>query len=196
MRTYKNARGEGRVFNVELTDQDEMYGLPICSRNIRIGGADGFGDCVGMVNSCWELPNIVLSSAIAVRICICKGQYSGLLDTFFFCILDGYFGDYVDLKFTGVLLHCAEFRGQMLFAGFVDTAVRGTQLQATMFNEAARKFYDRFQLGKVYYISRGTLRVRELAEKEPDNGVFKMLRCDVTRFLTTILIGTTYYPPP
>lgn len=34
--------------------------------------------------------------------------------------------------------------------------------------------------------------VRELAEKEPENGVFKMLRSDVTRFLTTILIGTTY----
>ncbi|KAL6637337.1 hypothetical protein ACP70R_024909 [Stipagrostis hirtigluma subsp. patula] len=37
----------------------------------------------------------------------------------------------------------------------------------------------------------GMLRVRELAEKEPENGVFKMLRSDVTRFLTTILIGTT-----
>ncbi|KAK9132965.1 hypothetical protein Scep_012493 [Stephania cephalantha] len=35
-------------------------------------------------------------------------------------------------------------------------------------------------------------KVRELAEKEPENGVFKMLRSDVTRFLTTILIGTTY----
>lgn len=34
--------------------------------------------------------------------------------------------------------------------------------------------------------------VRELAEKEPENGVFRMLRSDVTRFLTTILIGTTY----
>ncbi|OVA20172.1 CBS domain [Macleaya cordata] len=34
-------------------------------------------------------------------------------------------------------------------------------------------------------------KIRELAEKEPDNGVFKMLRTDVTRFLTTILIGTT-----
>ncbi|KAM0951321.1 putative CNNM, transmembrane domain-containing protein [Dioscorea sansibarensis] len=33
--------------------------------------------------------------------------------------------------------------------------------------------------------------VRELAEKEPENGVFRMLRSDVTRFLTTILIGTT-----
>uniref|UniRef100_A0A453M790 Uncharacterized protein n=1 Tax=Aegilops tauschii subsp. strangulata TaxID=200361 RepID=A0A453M790_AEGTS len=34
-------------------------------------------------------------------------------------------------------------------------------------------------------------KVRELADKEPENGVFKMLRNDVTRFLTTILIGTT-----
>ncbi|KAF7815932.1 putative DUF21 domain-containing protein [Senna tora] len=34
-------------------------------------------------------------------------------------------------------------------------------------------------------------KVRELAEKESENGVFKLLRTDVTRFLTTILIGTT-----
>ncbi|KAM1168517.1 hypothetical protein ACFX19_030946 [Malus domestica] len=34
-------------------------------------------------------------------------------------------------------------------------------------------------------------KVRELAEKESENGVFKLLRNDVTRFLTTILIGTT-----
>ncbi|XP_026407193.1 DUF21 domain-containing protein At1g55930, chloroplastic-like [Papaver somniferum] len=34
-------------------------------------------------------------------------------------------------------------------------------------------------------------KIRELAEKEPENGVFRMLRTDVTRFLTTILIGTT-----
>ncbi|XP_072955970.1 DUF21 domain-containing protein At1g55930, chloroplastic-like [Typha angustifolia] len=34
-------------------------------------------------------------------------------------------------------------------------------------------------------------KIRELAEKEPENGVFRMLRSDVTRFLTTILIGTT-----
>ncbi|THU71628.1 hypothetical protein C4D60_Mb04t03460 [Musa balbisiana] len=33
--------------------------------------------------------------------------------------------------------------------------------------------------------------VRELAEKDPENGVFRMLQSDVTRFLTTILIGTT-----
>ncbi|XP_039027038.1 putative DUF21 domain-containing protein At3g13070, chloroplastic [Hibiscus syriacus] len=34
-------------------------------------------------------------------------------------------------------------------------------------------------------------KVRELAEKDSEDGVFKMLRSDVTRFLTTILIGTT-----
>jgi Mg2+/Co2+ transporter CorB len=33
--------------------------------------------------------------------------------------------------------------------------------------------------------------VRELAEKEGEGGVFHLLRQDVTRFLTTILIGTT-----
>ncbi|KAM7251998.1 hypothetical protein ACFE04_023881 [Oxalis oulophora] len=40
-------------------------------------------------------------------------------------------------------------------------------------------------------VSVGGYGVRELAEKEPEDGVFRMLRRDVTRFLTTILIGTT-----
>ncbi|KAM0937492.1 putative replication factor A protein [Dioscorea sansibarensis] len=35
----------------------------------------------------------------------------------------------------------------------------GTQIQATMFNEAANKFYPKFELGKVYYISKGSLKV-------------------------------------
>ncbi|RYR00638.1 hypothetical protein Ahy_B07g088762 [Arachis hypogaea] len=34
-------------------------------------------------------------------------------------------------------------------------------------------------------------KVRELAEKESENGIFRLLWSDVTRFLTTILIGTT-----
>lgn len=34
--------------------------------------------------------------------------------------------------------------------------------------------------------------MRELADKDSEDGVFKMLSSDVTRFLTTILIGTTY----
>ncbi|TXG67647.1 hypothetical protein EZV62_008922 [Acer yangbiense] len=39
-------------------------------------------------------------------------------------------------------------------------------------------------------------KIRELAEKEYEDGVFKMLQSDVTRFLTTILIGTTYCSIP
>lgn len=38
-----------------------------------------------------------------------------------------------------------------------------------MFNDAARKFYDRFQLGKVYYISRGTLKVANKQFKTVQN---------------------------
>lgn len=36
--------------------------------------------------------------------------------------------------------------------------IQGTQIQATMSNAAARKFYDRCQMGKVYYTSRGSLK--------------------------------------
>ncbi|KAK4779331.1 hypothetical protein SAY86_006859 [Trapa natans] len=35
----------------------------------------------------------------------------------------------------------------------------GTQIQATMFNEAAKKFYSKLEMGKVYYISKGTLKM-------------------------------------
>ncbi|XP_004508670.1 replication protein A 70 kDa DNA-binding subunit B [Cicer arietinum] len=45
----------------------------------------------------------------------------------------------------------------------------GTQIQATMFNEAARKFYDRFVMGKVYYISKGTLKVANKQFKTVQN---------------------------
>jgi len=37
------------------------------------------------------------------------------------------------------------------------TVLQGTQIQATMFKEAADKFWNIFELGKVYYISKGTL---------------------------------------
>ncbi|CAM6020117.1 unnamed protein product [Sphagnum balticum] len=35
----------------------------------------------------------------------------------------------------------------------------GTQILATMFKEAADKFFDKLQLGKVYFITKGSLRV-------------------------------------
>lgn len=46
-----------------------------------------------------------------------------------------------------------------MFCVFVLKYFQGTQIQATMFNDAARKFYDKFAMGKVYYISKGSLKV-------------------------------------
>ncbi|RAL39141.1 hypothetical protein DM860_011627 [Cuscuta australis] len=45
----------------------------------------------------------------------------------------------------------------------------GTQIQATMFNEAVKKFYDKFELGKMYYISKGTLKVANKQFKTVQN---------------------------
>ncbi|KAI3957751.1 hypothetical protein MKX01_007582 [Papaver californicum] len=45
----------------------------------------------------------------------------------------------------------------------------GTQIQATMFNEAANKFFNKFELGKVYYISKGTLKVANKQFKTVQN---------------------------
>ncbi|RZS03868.1 hypothetical protein BHM03_00034093 [Ensete ventricosum] len=47
--------------------------------------------------------------------------------------------------------------------------IKGTQIQATMFNEAATKFYPKFELGKVYYISKGSLRVANKQFKTVQN---------------------------
>ncbi|ESQ40742.1 hypothetical protein EUTSA_v10013014mg [Eutrema salsugineum] len=49
------------------------------------------------------------------------------------------------------------------------TDEEGTQIQATMFNAAARKFYDTFQMGKVYYISRGSLKLANKQFKTVQN---------------------------
>lgn len=46
---------------------------------------------------------------------------------------------------------------------------QGTQIQATMFGEAARKFFEVFQMGKVYYISKGTLKVANKQYKTVQN---------------------------
>ena len=91
MRNYRNARGEGCVFNVELTDE--------------------------------EVRKLVIDFLCEV------------------CLL--------------ILLFSVVFQG--------------TQIQATMFNDAARKFYDRFQLGKVYYISRGSLKLANKQFKTVQN---------------------------
>ncbi|XP_010483760.1 PREDICTED: replication protein A 70 kDa DNA-binding subunit D-like [Camelina sativa] len=59
----------------------------------------------------------------------------------------------------GVMRNYKNARGEGCVFNVELTDEEGTQIQATMFNDAARKFYDRFQLGKVYYISRGSLKL-------------------------------------
>jgi replication factor A1 len=49
-------------------------------------------------------------------------------------------------------------RGQGNVFNVELTDEEGTEIQATMFKEAADKFYDKLQLGKLYYISKGSLR--------------------------------------
>ncbi len=46
---------------------------------------------------------------------------------------------------------------------------QGTQIQATMFNEAAKKLYPMFELGKVYYISKGSLKIANKQYKTVQN---------------------------
>lgn len=48
-----------------------------------------------------------------------------------------------------------------------------------------------FSMAEISIMTLWPWKVQELAEKEPEDGVFRLLRQDVTRFLTTILIGTT-----
>ncbi|WOH03440.1 hypothetical protein DCAR_0622838 [Daucus carota subsp. sativus] len=65
----------------------------------------------------------------------------------------------VRLTNKGNLRNYKNARGEGCVFNVELTDEDGTQIQATMFNESAKKFYDRFQLGKAYYISKGTLRV-------------------------------------
>ncbi|KAM3751247.1 hypothetical protein ACB098_04G094100 [Castanea mollissima] len=59
----------------------------------------------------------------------------------------------------GIMRTYKNARGEGCVFNVELTDEDGTQIQATMFNEAAKKFYDRFQLGKVYFISKGTLKL-------------------------------------
>ncbi|KAK9021574.1 hypothetical protein V6N11_011557 [Hibiscus sabdariffa] len=61
------------------------------------------------------------------------------------------------LLYQDIALECQYMKWGTFKSLLMDAL--GTQIQATMFNEAARKFYEKFQLGKVYYISSGTLNV-------------------------------------
>ncbi|KAL6175422.1 hypothetical protein ACLB2K_052063 [Fragaria x ananassa] len=50
-------------------------------------------------------------------------------------------------------------RGQGCVFNVELTDEDGTEIQATMFNEAAKKFFEKFELGKVYYVSKGSLKL-------------------------------------
>ncbi|CAH8305494.1 unnamed protein product [Eruca vesicaria subsp. sativa] len=69
----------------------------------------------------------------------------------------------------GTMRNYRNARGEGCVFNVELTDEEGTQIQATMFNDAARKFYDRFQLGKVYYISRGSLKLANKQFKTVQN---------------------------
>ncbi|KAJ3673852.1 hypothetical protein LUZ60_005844 [Juncus effusus] len=70
----------------------------------------------------------------------------------------------------GILRTYKNARGEGCVFNVELTDEDGTQIQATMFNESARKFFPKFELGKVYYISKGSLRIA--------NKQFKTVRND------------------
>ncbi|XP_013625590.1 PREDICTED: replication protein A 70 kDa DNA-binding subunit B [Brassica oleracea var. oleracea] len=69
----------------------------------------------------------------------------------------------------GVLRTYKNARGEGCVFNVELTDEEGTQIQATMFNAPAKKFYDTFQKGKVYYISRGTLKLANKQFKTVQN---------------------------
>ncbi|KAK1273384.1 hypothetical protein QJS04_geneDACA008000 [Acorus gramineus] len=88
------------------------------------------------------------------------------------CSLNPYQGSWtikVRLTNKGNLRQYNNARGEGHVFNVELTDQDGTQIQATMFNEAAKKFYPKFELGKVYYISRGTLKVANKQFKTVQN---------------------------
>ncbi|CAH8312792.1 unnamed protein product [Eruca vesicaria subsp. sativa] len=59
----------------------------------------------------------------------------------------------------GVMKNYKNARGEGCVFYVELTDEEGTQIQATMFNAAAKKFYDTLQMGKVFYISKGSLKL-------------------------------------
>ncbi|KAG0477209.1 hypothetical protein HPP92_013612 [Vanilla planifolia] len=88
------------------------------------------------------------------------------------CSLNPYQGNWtIKVRVTnkGNLRTYKNARGEGQVFNVELTDEDGTQIQATMFNEAANKFYPKFELGKVYYISKGTLRLANKQFKTVQN---------------------------
>ncbi|KAL8252705.1 hypothetical protein R6Q59_036398 [Mikania micrantha] len=75
----------------------------------------------------------------------------------------------VRLTAKGAMRHYKNARGEGCVFNVELTDEDGTEIQATMFNEAARKFFDVFEMGKVYYISKGTLKMANKQFKTVQN---------------------------
>lgn len=69
----------------------------------------------------------------------------------------------------GTLRSYRNARGEGFVFNVELTDEDSTQIQATMFNEAAKKFYPIFELGKVYYVSKGTLKLANKQFKTVQN---------------------------
>ncbi|MCO5593297.1 hypothetical protein L7F22_047305 [Adiantum nelumboides] len=70
-------------------------------------------------------------------------------------------------------------------------AIKGLDTAMAVWDKLKASYENTTPVNQVHLMRKQGGKVRELAEKEPDSGVFQMLKQDVTRFLTTILIGTT-----
>ncbi|XP_076934176.1 replication protein A 70 kDa DNA-binding subunit B-like [Bidens hawaiensis] len=69
----------------------------------------------------------------------------------------------------GSMRHYNKTRGEGYVFSVELTDDDGTQIQATMFNTASRKFFEVFDMGKVYYISNGYLKRANKAYNRVDN---------------------------
>ncbi|KAL5064895.1 hypothetical protein RYX36_026632 [Vicia faba] len=86
--------------------------------------------------------------------------------------LNPYMGSWtikVSVTSKGTLRTYKNARGEGCVFNVELTDEDGTQIQATMFNDAARKFYEKFVMGKVYYVSKGTLKVANKQFKTVQN---------------------------
>ncbi|CAL5198466.1 unnamed protein product [Lathyrus oleraceus] len=86
--------------------------------------------------------------------------------------LNPYMGSWtikVSVTSKGALRTYRNARGEGCVFNVELTDEDGTQIQATMFNDAARKFYEKFVMGKVYYVSKGSLKVANKQFKTVQN---------------------------
>ncbi|KAF2543950.1 hypothetical protein F2Q68_00031672 [Brassica cretica] len=196
LRTYKIARGEGCVFNVELTDEGTEIQEPMFNAAARKSydtfhkGKLGAKKCLSLKqnSTLYPLTNVIgvvqsVSPTMSIRrksdnemipkrditlvdeIKFELKAFTGLMlkpkQEFFAKSVSQIINEQRGIRVTnkGVLRTYKNARGEVCVFNVELTDEEGTEIQETMFNAAARKSYDTFQKGKVYYISRGSLKL-------------------------------------